>query len=215
MQNTRNRKPASEQWTDASPSDLRPLTATVKYGSPQPLQPMPEDVHRSKISGHSVVSIVTLQDAPQPCPDLLQRLVHPAAQRLLNLLQLGHHPLVRRLSPDREPALRTGSTLIVTVSASQSAFSKLNTRPTDAAVYASRAALRGPAQNSRSGWIRYLLSCKTLSFSTSCRFYPGAPQSSTPTPPLALADERSNMNSAGCGMGPAGRRSLFESAFFR
>ena len=112
MQNTRNRKPASEQWTDASPSDLRPLTATVKYGSPQPLQPMPEDVHRSKISSHSVVSIVTLQDAPQPCPELLQRLVHPAAQRLLNLLQLGHHPLVRRLSPDREPALRTGSTLM-------------------------------------------------------------------------------------------------------
>jgi hypothetical protein len=28
--------------------------------------------------------------------------VHPMAQRLLNLLQLCHHPLVRRLSPDHE-----------------------------------------------------------------------------------------------------------------
>jgi len=65
---------------------------------------------------------------------------------------------------------------IVTVSASQSAFSKLNTRPTDAAVYASRTSLRRDTQNSRSGWNRYLLSCKTLSFSTSCRFIPAHPK---------------------------------------
>jgi len=36
-----------------------------------------------------------------------------------------------------------------------SAFSKLNTQPTDASVYASPAASRRPTQDSRSGWIRY------------------------------------------------------------
>ena len=55
-------------------------------------------------------------------------------------------------------------------------FSKLNTRPTDAAVYASRAASRRPVQNSRSGWSRFLLSCRALSSPTTCRFIPAHPQ---------------------------------------
>src|SRR5712692_8328409 len=73
---------------------------------------MPEGIHRPKISRHRVVLIVTLRNAPQPCPSLVQRLVHPAAQRLLDLLQLCHHPLVRRLTPDHEQTSRTGSTLM-------------------------------------------------------------------------------------------------------
>ena len=112
MQNTWNRKPASKQWTDALPSDFRPLATMSKRSSPQSLHSIPEDIHRSKISGHCVVSIVTLQNAPQPGSDPAQRLVHPVAQRLLYLLQLCHHSLVRRLSPNHEPALRTGSTLM-------------------------------------------------------------------------------------------------------
>src|SRR5207237_3960927 len=48
----------------------------------------------------------------QPCPNLVHRLVHPSAQRQLNLLQLRHHPLVRRLTPDDEQTPRTGSTLV-------------------------------------------------------------------------------------------------------
>ena len=62
------------------------------------------------------------------------------------------------------------------VGAPVQSFSKLNTRPTDAAVYASRAASRRPVQNSRSGWNRYLLSRKTLSSPTTCRFIPAHPQ---------------------------------------
>src|ERR1035437_1854543 len=62
------------------------------------------------------------------------------------------------------------------VSALVQCFSKLNTRPTDAAVYASRSALRRSVQNSRSGWIRFLLSCRALSSPTTCRFIPAHPR---------------------------------------
>ena len=112
MQNARCRQPAIEQRADALPSDIGPLTAMTKCASPQPAEPMPEGVHRPEISRYGVVLIETLRNAPQPCPDLVQRLVHPEAQRLLDLLQLRHHPLVRRLTPDHEQASRTGSTLV-------------------------------------------------------------------------------------------------------
>src|SRR6266852_1422756 len=44
--------------------------------------------------------------------------------------------------------------------------------PTDASVYASRNISRCPLQDSRSGWIRYFLSCKALASPTTCRFIP-------------------------------------------
>ena len=56
-------------------------------------------------------------------------------------------------------------------------FSKLNTLPADApcplmpGAYASTAASRPPPQDSRSGG-SLLLSCRTLSFPTTCRFIP-------------------------------------------
>src|SRR6266849_4609075 len=44
--------------------------------------------------------------------------------------------------------------------------------PTDASVYASRNISRCPLQDSRSGWIRYFLSCRALASPTTCRFIP-------------------------------------------
>src|SRR5713101_3792825 len=44
--------------------------------------------------------------------------------------------------------------------------------PTDASVYASRNTSRCPLQDSRSGWIRYFLSCRALASPTTCRFSP-------------------------------------------
>jgi hypothetical protein len=44
--------------------------------------------------------------------------------------------------------------------------------PTDASVYASRNTSRCPLQDSRSGWIRYVLSCRGLASPTTCRFIP-------------------------------------------
>ena len=48
-------------------------------------------------------------------------------------------------------------------------------RPADASVYASSATSRLHPQDSRSGWIRYFLSCTTLSFATTYRFNPALP----------------------------------------
>jgi hypothetical protein len=58
-----------------------------KYTPPRALQPMPKDIHCPKVPGYHVVSIEALQNAPQPSSDLGHRRMHPAAQRLLNLLQ--------------------------------------------------------------------------------------------------------------------------------
>src|ERR1700737_1540780 len=44
--------------------------------------------------------------------------------------------------------------------------------PTDASVYASRNTSRCSPQDSRSGWIRYFLSCRALASPTTCRFIP-------------------------------------------
>src|SRR6202163_229344 len=84
----------------------------AKRALPHEFQPIPKDAHRPKISRYSVVLIEALQNAPQPCSGLVQRFVHPAAQRLLNLLQLRHHPLFRRLTPDHKQAPWTAPTLV-------------------------------------------------------------------------------------------------------
>src|ERR1700682_2954584 len=47
-----------------------------------------------------------------------------------------------------------------------------STRPTDASVYASNDTSRCRPQDSRSGWIRYFLSCRALASPTTCRFIP-------------------------------------------
>jgi len=39
-------------------------------------------------------------------------------------------------------------------------------------VYASKDTSRCPLQDSRSGWIRYFLSCRALASPTTCRFIP-------------------------------------------
>src|ERR1700693_974574 len=44
--------------------------------------------------------------------------------------------------------------------------------PPDASIYASRNTSRCPPQDSRSGWIRYFLSCRALASPTTCRFIP-------------------------------------------
>jgi hypothetical protein len=52
------------------------------------------------------------------------------------------------------------------------AFRSSMAPPTDASVYASRNTSRCPLQDSRSGWIRYFLSCRALASPTTCRFIP-------------------------------------------
>ena len=53
-----------------------------------------------------------------------------------------------------------------------SAFRSSIARPTDTSVYASTDTSRCSPQDSRPGWIRFLLSCRALSSPTTCRFIP-------------------------------------------
>ena len=84
---------------------------------------------------------------------------------------------VGSLAVSRWRLLACGLPLLTTGSASQMSFSKLNTQPTDASVHASMAASRPPPQDSRPGG-SLLLSCRTLSFPTTCRFIPAHGQPS-------------------------------------
>src|ERR1700758_4290678 len=52
------------------------------------------------------------------------------------------------------------------------AFRSSIARPTNTPIYASSDTSRCPQQDSRSGWIRYFLSCRALASSTTCRFIP-------------------------------------------
>src|SRR5712692_2648322 len=52
------------------------------------------------------------------------------------------------------------------------AFRSSMAPPTDASIYASRNTSRCSPQDSRSGWIRYFLSCRALASPTTCRFIP-------------------------------------------
>src|SRR5216683_1606677 len=51
-------------------------------------------------------------------------------------------------------------------------FAAQSPRPPMSSVYASRDTSRCPQQDSRSGWIRYFLSCRALASPTTCRFIP-------------------------------------------
>src|ERR1035441_3271257 len=51
-------------------------------------------------------------------------------------------------------------------------FAAQSPRPPMPLVYASRNTSRCPLQDSRSGWIRYFLSCRALASPTTCRFSP-------------------------------------------
>ncbi len=55
-------------------------------------------------------------------------------------------------------------------------------QPTTASVYASPATSQRPAQDSRSGWSRSLLSCRALASPTTCRFIPAHPVPEAPVP---------------------------------
>jgi hypothetical protein len=56
-----------------------------------------------------------------------------------------------------------------------SVFRSSIARPTDTPIYASTGTSRCQPQDSGPRWIRFLLSCTTLSFATTCRFNPAHP----------------------------------------
>src|SRR6266536_106039 len=76
-------------------------------------------------------------------------------------------------------------------------FAAQSPRPPMPLVYASRNTSRCSLQDSRSGWIRYFLSCRALASPTTCRFSPA--HSGLPVirmPALILQGHAANVHSA-------------------
>src|SRR5215475_7585897 len=69
-------------------------------------------------------------------------------------------------------------------------FEAQSPKPTDTPVYASTAASRRHPQDSGPRWIRSLLSCRTLSFPTTCRFIPAHFRKRGFTPVIGKSPER-------------------------
>src|ERR1700730_6483818 len=57
------------------------------------------------VTRHCVIEVIALQYLAEPSADLRNRFVHPALQRLLNLLQFRSHPFACRLATYDKAAL--------------------------------------------------------------------------------------------------------------
>ncbi len=104
MHDTRVRSPAVEHRAVAIPAHP-PLAAAADHFPPQPEEPIAKSPKRRAVTRYGVVLVIATQNTPQPLADLRQRLMHPAAKLLLDLLQFCSHPFAGRLAPDDEAAL--------------------------------------------------------------------------------------------------------------
>lgn len=68
----------------------------------QPISHLPQS---SQIAGHCMVVLELLQNVVQPSADLAHPSVKTSTQLLLDLCELGMHPLGLRHAPELEPAL--------------------------------------------------------------------------------------------------------------
>src|ERR1700687_2879709 len=74
---------------------------------PRMQQPIPHRPQSPQIAGHRMVVIKPLQHLVQPATDLARSVVKPPTQLLLDLCQLGMHPLSHRHALQLEPAVAT------------------------------------------------------------------------------------------------------------
>jgi hypothetical protein len=75
MHNARLRNPPVQQWVETVPSHLRALTPTAQTAPPQSTYATPEDAQLARVAGHCVVLVVTLNDLPKPCADVICAMV--------------------------------------------------------------------------------------------------------------------------------------------
>jgi hypothetical protein len=75
MHNARLRNPPVQQWVETVPSHLRALTPTDQNAPPQSTYATPEDAQLARVAGHCVVLVVTLNDLPKPCADVICAMV--------------------------------------------------------------------------------------------------------------------------------------------
>ena len=80
MQDFRARYPSFEQRSESLPPFASPLTPACEDVIPQPVDALPEGAQLSKVSGHCVVLVITVDDLPKPCTDLARASMHPAVK---------------------------------------------------------------------------------------------------------------------------------------
>ena len=104
MCDARFRKPPILQHGHSLPCHL-PLLATPTQRAPPDVGDVKTKVsERRRVRRDRVISIKSRHDPPQPRPLLVDRLMHPSAQFLLDHLQPGAHPVAARLPFKLEPS---------------------------------------------------------------------------------------------------------------
>ena len=92
-----------EDGTELGPSG--PLLAPpAQHAEPAPRHLMGKTQQHRQVSGHGVVLVVAPEHALQPAAHLGHRIVHPAAEFLLDLSQFLPPPIPVRDAPDVKPA---------------------------------------------------------------------------------------------------------------
>src|SRR5579862_3318132 len=100
VQGARIGQPPIEERREDLPWLTCPLAAAHEKVVPHPVHAQTEGPQAIEIAGDSVVLVVTGDDLPEPCTDLADAIMLPAAQLCLDGFQLRHHPLLRCKSPD-------------------------------------------------------------------------------------------------------------------
>src|SRR6266700_4952119 len=102
-------EPSSRQAVHPNPADPGALTAALERLMPVPGHLGAEGCHRRAVAGHGVVGAMPAHHAPQPSTLLRDGLMPTCLELVLDLSQLGPHPLGDRDPPHPEtpgPRLR-------------------------------------------------------------------------------------------------------------
>src|SRR5712692_7713094 len=88
-----------------APGEVVGLATALQHAPPQPAHCLPEEVDACAVVGHAEVPHVSSNDRAQVSTLLRDGQMHAASELLIELLQLGLHPLSHRLPQHREPTL--------------------------------------------------------------------------------------------------------------
>jgi len=97
--------PPCQDWSNWLPPHLCALAAADQDIPPQPVDATFEDAQLIKITGHTMVLVITQNNLPEPCTDRGRTIMLPALELSLDCFELRHHPLLRRDPPDGEGSL--------------------------------------------------------------------------------------------------------------
>src|SRR5512147_1215522 len=87
--------PPCQDWSNSLPSHLRALAAADQDIPPQSVDATFEDAQLIKITGDSMVLVITQHNSLEPCTDRGRAIMLPALRLSLDSFELRHHPLLR------------------------------------------------------------------------------------------------------------------------